>query len=108
MEVDDYISAQPAEVQEILQEVRRRIHKAVPGAGEKISYRIPTFTLGGKYFVYMAAWKKYLSVYPLPEGMEEELAPYKAAKGTLRFAYDKPIPYQLIAKVAKRLAGNRR
>ncbi|GIH06463.1 hypothetical protein Rhe02_45300 [Rhizocola hellebori] len=108
MEVDDYISSYPGEIQEILQEVRRRIHEAVPGAGEKTSYRIPTFTLDGKYFVYMAAWKKHLSVYPVPAGMEQELAPYLAAKGTLRFMFDKPIPYELIAEVAKRLAGNRR
>jgi uncharacterized protein YdhG (YjbR/CyaY superfamily) len=108
MEVDDYISSYPGEVQEILQEIRRRIHRAVPDAGEKISYAIPTFTLDGKYFVYMAAWKTHISVYPVPEGMEDELAPYLAAKGTLKFALDKPIPYALIAKVAKKLAGNRR
>jgi uncharacterized protein YdhG (YjbR/CyaY superfamily) len=108
MEVDDYIRGYPDDVQQILQEIRRRIHQAVPEADEKISYQIPTFTLNGKYFVYMAAWKKHISVYPVPAGMAEELAPYMAAKGTLKFALDKPIPYDLIAKVAKQLAGSGR
>ena len=54
--VDDYIASQPAEVQPVLQEIRARIHAALPGAGEMISYGIPTITIGGHYVVYFAAW----------------------------------------------------
>jgi uncharacterized protein YdhG (YjbR/CyaY superfamily) len=104
VDVDDYIRSQPGEVQQILEEIRRRIHKAVPGTGEKISYQMPTFTLGDRFFVYVAAWKKHISVYPIPEGMDEELEPYRAARGTLKFVLAKPIPFGLIAKVAKLLA----
>jgi uncharacterized protein YdhG (YjbR/CyaY superfamily) len=49
--VDEYIAQFPADVQDVLQEVRRRCRAAVPGSAEKISYGIPTVTLGGKYVV---------------------------------------------------------
>lgn len=108
--VDEYIASQPAEVQPILREIRAHAHAAVPSAGEMISYGIPTITLGGKYVVYFAAWKHHVSVYPVPRGdeaFEREIAPYLAAKGTLKFPLGKPVPYELIGKVAARLAAER-
>jgi uncharacterized protein YdhG (YjbR/CyaY superfamily) len=108
--VDDYIASQPAETQPILQEVRKRCHQAVPGAGEMISYGIPTITLDGHYVVYFAGWKHHLSVYPVPHGDEElqaEMAPYLTGKGTLNFPRGEPIPYDMIEKVAARLAAER-
>ena len=109
--VDGYIASFPAEVQEVLQEVRRRCRAAVPDSGEMISYGIPTITLGGKYVVYFAGWAHHVSLYPVPDGdasFEESLAPYRAAKGTLKFPLGKPMPYGLIGQVAARLAEVRR
>lgn len=108
--IDDYIASQPAEMQEILREVRRRVHEAVPGAGEMISFGIPTITLEGHYVVYFAAWKHHLSVYPVPHGDEDlraEMEPYLSGKGTLKFPLGKPVPYDLIANVAAQLAAER-
>jgi uncharacterized protein YdhG (YjbR/CyaY superfamily) len=109
--VDEYIASFPAEVQEVLQEIRRTCHAAVPDAGEMISYGLPTITLGGKYVVYFAGWTHHVSVYPVPDGdaaFRASLAPYRAAKGTLRFPLGKPVPYGLIGKVAALLAVQRR
>ena len=109
--VEEYIASFPADVQEALQEIRRRCHAAVPGSGEMISYGIPTITLGGKYVLYFAGWAHHISVYPVPDGDESlstELAPYRAAKGTLKFPLRKPVPYELIGKVAAALAQERR
>lgn len=100
--IDDYIRSFPDDVQEILEEIRRTIRNAVPEAGEKISYQLPTITLDGKYLVYFAGWKHHISVYPLPEvdgAFERELAPYIAGKGTAKFPLDKPIPYDLIERL---------
>jgi uncharacterized protein YdhG (YjbR/CyaY superfamily) len=100
--VDEYIGSFPEDVQVILVKVRQTIRSAAPGAEEIISYGIPTFTLGGKHLVYFAAWKRYISVYPLPAGdeaFEREIAPYRAAKSTARFPLGKPIPYDLIARL---------
>ncbi|QCO96940.1 hypothetical protein FCN77_03380 [Arthrobacter sp. 24S4-2] len=109
--IDEYIASFPAEVQGILREVRLRCHAAVPEFGETISYGIPTVTLDGKYVVYFAGWAHHISVYPVPAGDEAfqaEIAPYRSAKGTLKFPLDKPVPYGLIEKTAALLAAQRR
>lgn len=108
--VDAYIAAQPAEVQPVLQEIRSRIHTALPDAGEMISYGIPTITIAGHYVVYFAAWKHHISVYPVPRGDEDLLVairPHLTGKGTLKFPLGKPIPYELIGRVAGQLAADR-
>jgi uncharacterized protein YdhG (YjbR/CyaY superfamily) len=110
MTIDDYIASKPAEVEPILERVRKTLRQAVPEADEAIRYGIPTFKLDGKYVVYFAAWKNHLSIYPIPdadEDFEKELAPYRAAKGTLKFPFRQPIPYDLIARVGARLLRRR-
>ena len=46
-DIDQYIKEFPKEVQERLNKIRETIKKAAPDAEEKISYAMPTFTLGG-------------------------------------------------------------
>lgn len=102
--VEEYIGSFPADVQAILQRVRRAILDAVPGAGETISYQIPTITLGGRPLLYFAGWKRHISVYPAPAGdeaLERRLGPYRSAKSTLKFPLSQPVPYDLIAQVAE-------
>ena len=108
--VDEYISSCPDQVQVILTEIRRRIRLALPEAGETISYGIPTFTLDGKYLLYVGGWKNHIAVYPVPAGdaaFEDEIAPYRAGKGTLRFPLRKPIPYELIERMVGLLVAQR-
>ncbi len=108
--IDDYVSSYPEDVQIILEKLRRTIRSVVPAAGETISYQIPTITLNGKYLVYFAAWKHHVSLYPLPatdEALEQELAQYKAGKGTARFPLRKPIPYDLIERLVALLVKQR-
>ena len=110
--VDEYIAAKPEHVQPILQEVRRAIHQALPGAEEVISYRIPTYRLHGTYVVYFAGWKNHYSVYPatrlLAETFKGDLAPYTVEKGTVRFSLADPVPAKLIGRMAKFLANEAR
>jgi uncharacterized protein YdhG (YjbR/CyaY superfamily) len=100
--IDEYIQAQPAEVQESLQKLRQVIAKAAPEASETISYNLPTFKQNDKYVVYFSAWKDHISLYPTPshnEVLRDELAPYMSGKGTLKFPLEKPIPYELVEKL---------
>ena len=102
--IDEYIDTFPEDVQPILKQVRRTMKAAAPQAGEKISYGIPTFTLNGKYLIYFAGWKHHISIYPIPVGddaFNQEVAPYIAGKGTLKFTIDKPVPLKLITKIVK-------
>jgi uncharacterized protein YdhG (YjbR/CyaY superfamily) len=87
----------------ILEQVRQAIHNALPDADEVISYNIPTFKVGGRPVIYFAGWKSYISLYPVPpvdEATEKRLEPYRAAKSTLRFPLAKPLPYDLIGRLA--------
>ncbi len=102
--VDDYIDAQPAGVQAVLQRVRSCIRKAVPGAEEVISYQIPAYKRDGGAVIYFAGWKQHYSIYPattrVVEELGDELAPYKMSKGTIRFPLSEPVPVKLIARIA--------
>ena len=102
--VDEYIAWAPEQSRDLLKTIRQTISEEAPEAGEKISYGIPTFTMDNKYLVYFAGYENHVSIYPIPSGdkaFEKEITPYKAGKGTLRFALDKPLPLSLIRKVVK-------
>lgn len=85
------------------------IRETAPDATEKISYRMPTFTLQGN-LVRSAAFKQHIGFYPCPSGgeeLEEQLSVYKSGKGSLRFPLHEPMPLDLIRKVvALRVQAN--
>jgi uncharacterized protein YdhG (YjbR/CyaY superfamily) len=103
--VDEYIASQPETVQAILERVRRAIRTAVPDAEETISYQIPAYKLRGRAVLYFAAWKQHYSLYPATKGavaaFEKDLARYELSKGTIRFPLFRPVPVQLISRIAK-------
>lgn len=109
--IDDYIASFPEDVQGILKKVRKSIRKVLPKADEKISYGMPALMLNERHAVYFAAWKRHIGLYPIyrsDDPIEEELAPYRDAKDTIKFPLNKPIPYDLIERIAahmKRRAG---
>ncbi len=100
--VDAYVAAQPAPVREVLDEVRRRVATAVPGAVEAISYDIPTFKLDGRAFIHVAAWKRHIAVYPVPAGdeaLQGDTERYQSGKGTLKFQLSEPFPFELFDRL---------
>lgn len=102
-DIDAYIAGFPEEVQKLLSEVRQTIRDAAPGAEETIKYQIPTFTLEGN-LVHFAGYKKHIGFYPTPSGIEKfskELSDYEGAKGSVKFPLDRPIPYDLISRIAR-------
>ncbi len=99
--IDEYISGFPEEIQEILSRVREMVRQLAPEADETISYQMPTFRLNGN-LLHFAAFKNHLGFYPTPSGTEafqQQLAPYIHGKGSIRFPFDQPIPYGLIAEI---------
>jgi uncharacterized protein YdhG (YjbR/CyaY superfamily) len=108
--VTDYLERLPTEARVALDSVREVIRGIAPEAAEVISYGIPTFTIGGRAFVHVGAWKRHLSLYPVPSGdpgLDEAMAPYRSGPGTLRFPLDQPLPLGLIAQVVQRLRVQR-
>jgi uncharacterized protein YdhG (YjbR/CyaY superfamily) len=99
--VDAYITRFPPEVQHKLSQLRHLIRKHAPGAAEKISYGIPTFYLF-ENLVHYAAYPKHIGFYPTSSGIasfEDELSPYKHAKGSVQFPLDQPLPEDLIRRI---------
>lgn len=103
--VEEYIASFPKEVQVVLQTIRRSIKEVLPDSEEVISYNIPAFIVSGERVVYFSGWQKHSSLYPFTEAMEKEFPETKdyntSGKGTIQFPYDKPLPVELIKKIAK-------
>ncbi|APV44951.1 putative conserved protein YdhG, YjbR/CyaY-like superfamily [Dehalogenimonas formicexedens] len=101
---DEYIKGFPADIQGILENIRRVIKEAAPGAYETISYGMPGFRLNNHTLVWFAAFKDHISLFPTGEGVEAfkgKLGGYKISKGTIQLPLDKPIPYDLITEITK-------
>ena len=109
--VDEYIAALPDDRRAAMEELRRTIRAAAPGATESIAYLMPAFRTHGQFLVSYAAFKNHYSLFPASEAvvdaLGDELTPYLAGKGTLRFAADKPIPTATVTKIVEiRVAEN--
>ena len=101
--IDEYIAAFAPEVRSILNKIRLTIRQAAPQAEEKISYKMPAFTLDGD-LIYFAAFKKHIGIFPPVRGDEslsKELSRFRGEKGNLKFPLDQPIPYALIRRVVR-------
>ena len=99
--VDEYIAAFPADVQNRLQQIREIVKKAMPQAQEVISYGMPAYKIN-RVLVYFAGWEKHIGFYPGASGIayiKDELQVYKSAKGSVQFPLDEPLPVDLINKI---------
>ncbi len=108
--IDEYIAQFPADVQQILNKIRRLIKELAPEATERISYGMPGFYLNGM-LVWFAGHAKYIGFYPTGEGIEAfkgEIAGYKWSEGAVQFPLNQPIPYELIRKMVKFRIGHNR
>ena len=110
--ISEYIASAPPGTRKALRQIRAAIRKAAPGITERISYRIPTFDLDGKYLLYMAAFKNHVSLYPATAGMMArygaELKLHRSGAGTLRFSLEERLPAALITKLAQLRVQERR
>lgn len=108
--IADYIAAADPTVAPLLEKFRALIAKEVPGADERISYRMPAFFLDGA-LIYFAPFKAHIGMYPPVKGdaaLATALEPYRGEKGNLRFPLDRPMPWPLIRRVVRaRLAEHR-
>jgi uncharacterized protein YdhG (YjbR/CyaY superfamily) len=101
--IDEYITAFPEDIRELLEQMRMTIQKAAPKTVEVISYGMPAFKQHS-VLVYFAAYKGHIGFYPTGSGIEafkKELSAYKSSKGAVQFPLDKPLPVRLITQMVK-------
>ena len=89
-----------------MEELRRTIRRAAPGAIETIAYAMPAFrSPAGRFLVSYDAFKAHYSLFPSTAEMEaelgDELRPFLTGKGTIRFPADQPIPYGLVERIVR-------
>ena len=85
--------------------LRRTILAAAPDVQEVIAYNMPAYRLDGRFMVSFEAFKRWDSLFPASEGVENELAdaiaPYAKGKGTLQFPVTEPLPLDLIDRIVR-------
>jgi uncharacterized protein YdhG (YjbR/CyaY superfamily) len=110
--VEDYLATLPEDRRSAMEELRRTIMAAAPEATETIAYQMPALrSRGGHFLVSYAAYKNHYSLFPASgvviKALGEEVKPYLAGKGTIRFRADEAIPLATVTKIVKvRVAEN--
>ena len=113
--IDDYIAGFEGVQRERLTRLAGVLREEMPGAEDRISYRLPTLVLTRaperdgdpkpvKVRVHFAAHTKHVGLYPGPAALvavADELAGYAHAKGSIRFPLDKPLPVDLIRRIVQ-------
>lgn len=102
--IDQYINEAPADVKQILINIRSLIAEKAPEAVSCIAYNMPAFKYHKKPLVYFAAFKNHIGFYALPSGnvaFQKELTKYKTGKGSIQFPLDQEIPYDLIGQIVE-------
>lgn len=101
--IDEYISLQPENVQQLLNQVRNTLRTALPDAEERISWRMPTYWKK-RNIIHFAAFKNHLGIYPGDKAIEhfaDRLTEYKTSKGAIQLPYSKPLPLDLLTEIAR-------
>ena len=103
---DEYIGAAPPQFRELLTRLRSRLAEALPDAEELIMYDMPGFGFGKNVIAGYAAFSQkcglYVSSGAISANADEiAAAGLKATKTGVTFTPKKPVPDDLIAKLAK-------
>lgn len=102
---DAYIAAAPETFRPLLTRLRAQLSRALPDAEEAMMYDMPGFRIGGQIVAGYAAFSKQCGLYVDPGAITahaEELAALKlkATRTGVTFTVGKPIPDDLVAKLA--------
>ena len=106
-DTDAYIASFPADLQAMLQLLRKTIKTAVPDAAEIISYGMPGYKQNGMV-AWFACHTNHVGLYMRPAAKEafiKELEPFKGSKSSVHFQLNKPMPLDLIGKIVKHQAA---
>lgn len=108
--IDQYLATVRPAQRSALEQLRKTILAAAPGAEECISYGVPAFRQG-KVIVGFGATAKHCALFLFSgttvEQFATDLARFDTSKGTVRFQPDAPLPAALVKKLVKaRIAEN--
>ena len=100
--MDDYLKDASPEAAALIARVRALIHELAPDVVETVAYGMPTFAAPGHHRFHLGAWATHVGVYPVglaPEPLQSGLAPWRAAKDTVRLPLNGPLDEQLVRQL---------
>lgn len=102
---DTYIAAAPVPLRPLLVHLRAQLARILPDAEEIIAYNMPGFRIAESIVVGYAAFSKQCGIYVSNgaiEALAEDIAAtgLKATKTGVTFSPSKPIPDELVEKLA--------
>ena len=104
--VEAYVAAAPKEHRTAIAKFRQTIKTAAPKATESVSYGMAGYKQNGKSILTFGYWKDHVAIYGSFDAFTSELKRYdQSGKGTFRFPLDKPLPYELVTRIAKSRAA---
>ncbi|MEJ2114364.1 MAG: DUF1801 domain-containing protein [Flavobacteriaceae bacterium] len=101
--VEEYIEQLPEIAQAKINELRSILKSIAPEAKEGLKWGKPVFESVTILFAY-SAHKAHLSFIPTGPSLkpfENELSEYNTRQDSVQFSYDKPLPDQLIRRIAE-------
>ena len=99
-----YIKAAPPESQPHLRRLFAILKDVAPEAEQVIKWGTPFF-VEPRFLFAFSAHKAHLNFSPTAEGLapfRDELAKHRTTKGMLQVRYDKPLPEDLLRRIARR------
>lgn len=101
--IDQYIQSAPPEGQPHLRKLYAILKSVAPEAEEAIKWGNPFF-VEPRFLFAFSAHKAHLSFAPTAAALDafrEELKDHKTTKNFLQIPYDKPLPEDLIRRIAE-------
>ena len=101
--IDEYIQAAPPEGQPHLRRLYAILKSVAPDAEAAIKWGMPFF-VEPRFLFSFSAHKAHCNFAPSAETLEafgEELEEHKTTKNYLQLSYNKPLPEDLIRKIAE-------
>lgn len=102
-DLEDYVSSLPEDRRHAVRLIRDLAVTAAPDAIETISYDMPALRLDGHFLVSWSAFQRHYSLFPasaaVVQALGDDVTPYLAGRGTIRFPADRPIPEDIVTRV---------
>jgi uncharacterized protein YdhG (YjbR/CyaY superfamily) len=102
---DAYIAEAPEDLGPLLIQLRAQLRRALPDAEEVIAYNMPGYRIGQSTVAGYAAFSKQCGLYLSPATFSSHaddiaVAGLKATKTGVTFSPSRPIPDELVTKLA--------
>ncbi len=104
-DLEDYLASLPEDRRGAVRRISELALAAAPEAVQTIAYDMPALRLDGHFLVSWAAYRRHDSLFPasaaVVEALGDDITPYLAGRGTIRFAMDQPLPEDVVTRVVR-------